>query len=118
MKCRIHVVLVCLRLAGACNQTKHQYSNNQTHVSQSGSQAVKTSVKLVAPKGAICSLRKLLVVQGSSFVLEYSRNNFSEVANVFVALSSCHRVLEPMDACGKFVLVGWLDKAMQECFQF
>ena len=51
-------------------------------------------------------------------MLEYSRNNFSEVANVFVVLSSCHRVLEPMDACGKFVLVVWLDKAMQKCFQF
>ena len=51
-------------------------------------------------------------------MLEYSRNNFSEVANIFVALSSSHRVPEPMDACGKFVLVGWLDKATQECFQF
>ena len=79
---------------------------------------IQTSVKLVAPKGAICSLRQLFVARGSSFVLEYSRNNFSEVANVFVALSSCHRVLEPMDSCGKFVLVGWLDKAMQEYFQF
>ena len=51
-------------------------------------------------------------------MLEYSRNNFSEVANVFVALSSSYRVPEPMDACGKFVLVGWLDKVTQECFQF
>ena len=38
-------------------------------------------------------------------MLEYSRNNFSEGANVFVALSSSHRVPEPMDACNKFVLV-------------
>lgn len=51
-------------------------------------------------------------------MLEYSRNNFSEGANVFVALSSSHRVPEPMDACNKFVLVVWLDKAMQKCFQF
>ena len=53
--CRIHIVQVCLRLAGACNQAKHQYGNNRTYVSQHGNPRL---VKLVAPKGAVCSLRK------------------------------------------------------------
>ena len=43
-------------------------------------------IKLVAPKGAVCSLRKLLVARRSSFAFDYSRNNFPEVANEFAAL--------------------------------
>ena len=40
----------------------------------------------MAPKGAVCSLRKLLVAQRSSFAFDYSINNSPEVANVFAAL--------------------------------
>ena len=45
--------------------------------------------------------------------MDYSRSNFSEVANVFTALSSSPRVPEPIDARDKFVLVSWLDNATQ-----
>ena len=37
----------------------------------------------MAPKGAVCSLWKLLVSRRSSFTLDYGRNNFPEVANIF-----------------------------------
>ena len=39
--------------------------------------------KIGAPKGAVCLLWKLLVSRRSSFTLDYGRNNFPEVANIF-----------------------------------
>ena len=108
IKCRIHLVQVCIRLADACNWTKHQYGD--TYVSQHGNPGLLENWWLL--KEPLFHQRKLLL--GSSFALDYSRNNFSEVANVFTALSSCPRVPELMDARDKFVLVSWLDNATQE----
>ena len=65
----------------------------------------------MAPKGAIFSLKE--AVTRLFLALDYSRSNFSEVANVFTALSSSPRVPEPIDARDKFVLVSWLDNATQ-----
>ena len=107
IQCRIHLVQVCIRLADACNWTKHQYGD--TYVSQHGNPGLLENWWLL--KEPFFHQRKLLL--GSSFALDYSRNNFSEVANVFTALSSSPRVPEPMDARDKFVLVSWLDNATQ-----
>ena len=45
---------------------------------------IENFVKLVAPKGAVCLLWKLLVSRRSSFTLDYGRNNFPEVANIYL----------------------------------
>ena len=54
IKCRIHLVQVCIRLADACNWTKHQYGD--TYVSQHSNPGFLE--KLVAPKGAVFSLKE------------------------------------------------------------
>ena len=41
---------------------------------------IENFVKLVAPKGAVCLLWKLLVSRRSSFTLDYGRNNFPVIA--------------------------------------
>ena len=107
IKCRIHLVQVCIRLADACNWTKHQYGD--TYVSQHSNSGLLENWWLL--KEPFFHQRKLLL--GSSFALDYSRSNLSEVANLFTALSSSPRVPEPIDARDKFVLVSWLDNATQ-----